>query len=235
MAKPVHLFAGLLAMLTLTACGAQTNTAPAATDRDTVSVSGEGSVTARPDRFTLVAVAREQGDDIAAMKDKVDSQVEAMLGLADDLEIEEKNVTASDIQISPEWQYQPERKLIGHQVSREVTFKVDGMDRYAKLADGLADLGLREVRPGGSEISNADELAKQALEKAVKDAREKAGILARAADRELGKALMINAQGYTMPQPMMMRAAIAKDEGSQSYRPGEQDVSANVQITFELK
>ncbi|MBM7334334.1 MAG: SIMPL domain-containing protein [Alcanivorax sp.] len=234
MAKPAHLFAGLLAVLTLTACGAQTTTAPAA-DRDTVSVSGEGSVKARPDVFSLVAVARERGDDIAAMKNTVDQQVQAMLDLADELDIEEKNVTASDIQISPEWEYQPERKLIGHQVSREVTFKVAGMDRYARLADGLADQGLKEVRPAGSEISNADALAKQALKKAVKDAREKAGILARAAGRELGEAVVINAQGYTMPQPMMMRAAMAKEDSMESYRPGEQDVSANVQITFELK
>ncbi|MEK9854544.1 MAG: SIMPL domain-containing protein, partial [Rhodobiaceae bacterium] len=83
-------------------------------------------------------------------------------------QIDDKHITASDIQIAPEWEYQPERKLIGHQVSREVTFKVSGVDRYARLADGLAGQGLKEVRPAGSEISNADELAKQALEKAVK-------------------------------------------------------------------
>ncbi len=81
------------------------------------------------------------------MKSTVDDQVQAMLDLADDLDIPEKSVTASDIQISPEWQYQPERKLIGHQVSREVTFKVSGVERYAELADGLAGLGLRSCAP----------------------------------------------------------------------------------------
>ena len=80
----------------------------------------------------------------------------------------------------------------------------------------------------------ADELAHQALEKAVKDARDKAEILARAAGRELGEAMQINAQGYNVPGPVPMRAAMAKEDASQSYRPGEQDVTASVQITFQL-
>lgn len=233
MAKPVHLLAGMLAALALTACGGHTTGTPTA-NRDTVSVSGEGSVKARPDIFSLVAVARERGEDIAAMKSTVDDQVQAMLDLADDLGIEEKHVTARDIQISPEWQYQPERELIGHQVSREVAFQVSGMERYAELAEGLAQLGLKEIRPNGSEISNVDELAGQALEKAVHDARARAEILARAAGRELGAAISINARGSNVPRPQMMRVAMATQDSSESYRPGEQDVTASVQITFQL-
>ncbi|WP_101675032.1 SIMPL domain-containing protein [Alloalcanivorax mobilis] len=241
MAKTSHLLVISLAVLGLSACGGNTTQAPppapaAPTAPDTVSVQGEGSVKARPDTFLLSATARERGDDVAAMKGKVDQQVQSMLDLADQLKIEEKNVTASDIQISPEWQYQPERKLIGYQVSREVNFRVAGVENYARLADGLAKLNLKEVNPAGTEISNADELADQALEKAVADARDKAQILARAADRKLGKAMMINAQGQNMPRPMpMMMAKAATDSATESYRPGEQEVSASVQITFELK
>ena len=231
MRNTAHLLTGLLAVLALTACGG--NGQPLA-DRDTVSVSGEGTIKARPDIFNLVAVARERGDDVSAMKDEVDRQVQAMLDLAEQLQIDDKHITASDIQIAPEWEYQPERKLIGHQVSREVSFRTSGVERYAELADGLAGLGLKEVRPGGTEISNANELANQALQKAVRAAREKAEILARAAGRELGEAMQINAQGYNVPGPMPMRAAMAKEDASQSYRPGEQDVTASVQITFQL-
>ena len=127
MRKTAHLFTGLLAALVLTACGGN-NGQPIA-ERDTVSVSGEGTIKARPDIFNLVAVARERGDDVAAMKDEVDRQVQAMLDLAKQLQIDDKHITASDIQIAPEWEYQPERKLIGHQVSREVSFRTSGVER----------------------------------------------------------------------------------------------------------
>ena len=125
MRKTAHLFTGLLAALVLTACGGN-NGQPIA-ERDTVSVSGEGTIKARPDIFNLVAVARERGDDVSAMKDEVDRQVQAMLDLAEQLQIDDKHITASDIQIAPEWEYQPERKLIGHQVSREVSFRTSGV------------------------------------------------------------------------------------------------------------
>lgn len=203
-------------------------------DRDTVNVSGEGIVKAQPDTFSLVAVAQERGDDVAKLKNQVDRQVQSMLELAKELNIDDQKITASNIRIAPQWQYQPKRKLIGHQVSREVRFLTSGVERYAKLAGGLADLGLKNVRPGGSEISNATELANRALAKAVQAAREKAKILAQAADRELGDAIRIDSQTDNRHRPVPMRATMAEDNASESYRPGEQDVTASVQMTFQL-
>ncbi len=98
------------------------------TTRDSITVSGSGEINAQPDRFTVVATASENGDDIADMKDRVDDAVGNMLDLADDLDIEEKSGAASTMRVSPQGQYQPERKLIGHQVSRDVSFKIDGLE-----------------------------------------------------------------------------------------------------------
>ncbi|WP_290538705.1 SIMPL domain-containing protein [Alcanivorax sp.] len=201
---------------------------------DSITVSGSGDIAAQPDIFRVVATAREQGDDIAAMKSRVDNAVADMLDLADDLDIEEKQVRASDLNVQPQWQYQPERKLIGHQVSRQVTFRANGLDTYTQLLDGLAKQGVRDIRPAGTEVSNADELANQALEKAVADARQRASIIAKAADRELGKAIQIQAQDFQPPQPVMMMARSEKSGHADSYRPGETDITARVQITFEL-
>ncbi|MFT6516149.1 MAG: hypothetical protein ACJA2V_001360, partial [Alcanivorax sp.] len=200
---------------------------------DSITVSGSGDISAQPDIFRVVATASEQGDDIAAMKSRVDDTVADMLDLADDLDIEEKQVRASDLRVQPQWQYQPERKLIGHQVSRDVTFRANGLETYTQLLDGLTKQGLRDIRPAGTEVSNADELANQALEKAVADARQRASIIAEAADRELGKAIQIQAQDFP-PQPVMMMARSEKSGNADSYRPGETDITARVQITFEL-
>ncbi|ARB46305.1 SIMPL domain-containing protein [Alloalcanivorax xenomutans] len=229
--KPA-LFVVALAVLGLSACGTDSGTATG--ERDTITVSGEGNVSGQPDIFNLQATARETGDDIATMKGRVDDQVKAMLDLADSLDIEEKDVTATDIRVTPQWQYQPERKLIGHEVAREVRFQVKGIEVYAELADGLTKLGLKDISPAGTDISNAAELNQQALEAAVEDARAKAEIVAKAADRKLGPAITINVQSQSHPVPMM-RAAMAKDAVQESYRPGEQDLSAQVMVTFQLR
>ncbi|MDX1803603.1 MAG: SIMPL domain-containing protein [Alcanivorax sp.] len=219
----------LTAMLALAGCNNQT--APAS--RDSISVSGHGDIKAQPDIFRVVATPRRQGDDIDAMKQDVDDQVTRMLDLADSLEIARKQVTANELRVTPVWQYQPQRKLTGHQVSRQVSFRVDGLETYARLLDGLSKLGVRDIRPAGSEISNQEALAKQALKKAVADARERATIAAEAAGRKLGKAIQIQVQGRHLPQPVMMMAR-AKDSSAESYRAGESQVTAQVQVTFEL-
>lgn len=226
----------LIPLLLLTAIATLSACAPRPQDHhDTVSVQGKGTVKARPDTFILVATASQRGDDVPAMKKAVDSQVGKLLDLADKLDIDNKQVNASDLNIAPQWQYQPERKLLGYQVSRDVTFRVKGMDRYARLTDAVTRAGITDLHPGGSEISNADQLADEALKKAVEDARDKARILAKAADRKLGKAEVIDSQGNSTPGPVPLRMAMAKQADNGSYQAGEQDVTATVRITFGLR
>ena len=219
-----------LSILFLSACGQS----PLPQERDSITVSGQGDVTATPDIFSVNASSMAQGSDIDAMKARVDDQVEAMLALADDLDIPEAQTRATEFRVSPQWQYQPERKLIGHQVSRSVHFRVEGLETYAELLDGLAKLNIRDIQPAGSDVSNADALAETALKNAVDDARQRAEILAAAADRDLGEAIRIESHSVGNPRPMLMMAR-SKDGAADSFRPGETDITAQVQITFELE
>lgn len=225
-----------IALLLLLTAAALSACAPRPQDHhDTVSVQGKGTVKARPDTFILVATASQRGDDVPAMKKDVDDQVGKLLDLADKLGIDKKQVNASDLNIAPQWQYQPERKLLGYQISRDVTFRVKGMDRYASLTDAVTRAGITDLHPGGSEISNADQLADQALKKAVENARDKATILAKAAGRKLGKAEVINNRSENTPGPVPLRMAMAKQADKADYQAGEQDVTATVQMTFGLR
>ena len=218
-----------LSLLFLSAC----DQTPLPQERDSITVSGLGEVTATPDIFSVSATAQNEGDDIDAMKSRVDDQVTAMLELADDLDIPESQTRATEFRVSPQWQYQPEHKLIGHQVARSVQFRVSGLDTYAALLDGLAKLNIRNIQPTGSEVSNADALSEKALEHAVKDARQRAEILASAAGRDVGEAIRIESHSVGSPRPVMMEM-MAKGSPADNYRAGETDVTAQVQITFEL-
>ena len=219
-----------LSLLFLSGCG------PSALpqERDSITVSGQGEVTATPDIFSVSATAREEGSNIDQLKSRVDDQVEAMLELADDLDIPEAQTRATHFRVTPQWQYQPERKLIGHQVSRSVQFRVNGLDTYAELLGGLATLSIRDIQPTGSEVSNADALSETALKNAVDDARNRAEVLASAAGRDVGDAIKIESHSMNTPRPMMM--SVRENVGAaDSFRAGETDITAQVQITFELE
>lgn len=213
----------------LTACGGHT------TERDTVEVTGYGEIKATPDRFRVRAVSTRSGDDIPAMKQEVDSEIRAALSLAEELGLDERQVRATGITIQPEWQWQPERKLIGHRVARDIELAVDGIEAYADLLEGLTQLGFTELHQASAELADAQAFEREVLEKAVANARDKAETLASAAGRELGQAVIIQEHGNQRgPQPML---AMARDsaESSSAYSAGEITLTRQVQVRFELK
>ena len=214
----------------LTACGAGTHPAP----RDTLDVSGIGEVKATPDRFRVRAVSSRTGDDINAMKQEVDAEISAAIKLAGELNIPDNQVSATGISIQPEWQWQPERKLIGHRVARDIDFAVDGIDDYAALLEALTEIGFTELNQAGAELADPAALEEEALRKAVEDARRKAQILADAAGRKLGQVILVQEQGGSMPQPMMMAMDMAGKRESSAYAAGEMTVRQQVQVRFTL-
>jgi uncharacterized protein YggE len=221
----------LLLALPLSLAGCSSCNAP--DPDDYVEVSGEGSVTGTPDLFGARAVAAREGRNIARLKDQVNAEVDTILALAGELGIADEQITASAIRVSPQWQYQPERKLTGYRVERPVQIDIHGIATYAELVTGLADAGITEIQGTGARISNSDELEQQALEAAVADARRRAEVLAAAGDRDLGEALRIHSAASGAPSPMRMEmASTARDSGS--WEPGEQTVRQQVTVRFRL-
>ena len=80
--------------------------------------------------------------------------------------------------------------------------------------------------------SDADALYRQALEKAVADAEDRAAILAKAAGRGLGRVTGMTEAG-TPEAPMYARSAAAQD--STPVVSGPQETTATVSVTYELR
>ena len=81
--------------------------------------------------------------------------------------------------------------------------------------------------------SNAEALYRQALGKAVDEARLRAEVLAKAAGRSLGSITAIVEGGVDQPMPLYDRAQAA--DAPTPIVPGEQETSATVSVTFSLR
>lgn len=220
--------------LLLIACSDIQVTQPGKSLHDTITVTGEASVSRVPDRFALRAVSSRTGDDIGAMKEQLDGDIRAAMQLATDLGIEKKQIQAASLNVQPEWQWQPTRKLIGYRVSRPLTLYSDSLETHANMLEGLARIGFTEIQPMGSSLADPDSAEQEILALAVEKARQRASVLARAAGRELGEALIIEDQGSHSPSPMPMLAARA--EGSDSaWSAGEIQLNGRVSITWRLR
>jgi uncharacterized protein YggE len=102
------------------------------------------------------------------------------------------------------------------------------------LIDAAAGAGANQISGPGLSSSNAEVLYRQALAKAVADARLSAEALAKAAGRSLGPITVIVEGGASQPEPLYRAEAQAAD-ASTPVVPGEQETSATVSVTFSLR
>jgi uncharacterized protein YggE len=120
----------------------------------------------------------------------------------------------------------------GYAASNSVSAVSDVGDAPA-LIDAAAEAGANQISGPGLSSANAEALYRQALSKAVDDARLRAEALAKAAGRSLGPITSMVEGGASAPEPLYRAEAQAAD--SASIVPGEQETSATVSVTFSLR
>lgn len=227
----------LFAIVALAGCGPQTTGSSSSNSESAhIEVQGVAEINAVPDRFILRVVFTETGKNVAALKNKLDKQMTDALAAASALGIDEKKLQASALSVQPEWQWQPERKLIGQRVSRDLHVSVDGMENYIALLERLTALSPSELQQAGTEVSELSSLEDHVLQQAVLNARHRADILANAANRQLGEAIIIIEQGTQLPGPQPLRAiAMERMAENSSYSAGEITLRSQVLVRFQLK
>ena len=82
-------------------------------------------------------------------------------------------------------------------------------------------------------IRDPKPLLRQARDAAVKDAIDRAQLYAKSAGVSLGRIMTISEGGTVMPRPMFR--AMAAADMSTPIAAGEETVSAQVSVTFEIK
>ena len=124
--------------------------------------------------------------------------------------------------------------VTGYSASNSVSAVSDVADAPA-LIDAATDAGANNVSGPGLSSSNAEALYRQALAKAVAEARLRAEALAKAAGRSLGEITTIVEGGAVGgPEPLYRAEAQAADAATPIV-PGEQETSATVSVTFSLR
>lgn len=222
----------------------------------TFSVSGEGKMVAVPDvaEFTF-SVINEGGKDIAALQKNNVTKVNKAIDFLKGLGIDSKDIKSLSYNLSPRYQtyscnYKienrssdvcPPSEIVGYTISQTVSVKVRDFTKIGDAMSGVVDNGANSVSSLSFTIDDQTALENKARDEAIAQAREKAGMIAKAGDFRVGKLLSIE-EGYT---PYY---SYAKGAGSSvSYEdavviaptpnlePGSQEVTVNVTLRYEIK
>jgi uncharacterized protein YggE len=207
----------------------------------TIGVSGQGEVRAEPDRATVTLGVESRKPKLEDARAAVAKTVDAVLKLTRDLKIDPKQVRSTRINVQPEYNWGAnnpnERTLIGYYVARQVEVELHDLEKLGQLLEKSTDLGVNQMGDPRLDSSRRQDLTREALAKAVADARQNAEVIAKAAGAKLGNARTINAntEFSQAPVPMVRAMAMeAKAAGGAPYQSGEMTFNATVNVQYDL-
>jgi uncharacterized protein YggE len=202
---------------------------PADTE-DSITVSGVGSVDAVPNEAKMSFGAETRA---ATARAAVAENADAMRRILNALR------QAGGRELATQWvsvyPYTDESGSVnGYAASNSVSAVSDVGDAPA-LIDAAAEAGANQISGPGLSSSNAETLYRQALAKAVDDARLNAQALTKAAGRSLGAITTIVEGGASGGSEPLYRAEAQAADSATPILPGEQETSATVSVTFSLR
>lgn len=209
-----------------------------------VSVSGEGTITVEPDRATVRfgIVTRAERAELARQQN-ADSAAAAMNAVRG-LDIPEEKIKMEGLQLQPWREYNPKTRQYdekGFEATRRVSVVLDDLEQLPTLVARVVQQGANRLQGINYELQDRESVRNDALREAAENARDKARLLAETLGARLGPVRMINEQSFSMP-PMRVRSAemtamAAKTDAQpepDAYAAGEMEVTASVQVSFDL-
>jgi uncharacterized protein YggE len=206
----------------------------------TVSVSGTGEVAAEPDLAQVTLGVEARRPALAEARSEVSATVDRVLALCKSLGIDPKRVNATRVQIQPEYSWNEKdrkRVLLGYLVSRQVQVELRDLELLGTLLERAVDAGVNQVNDPVLDSSRRKDLERDALAKAVQDARLNAETLARAAGANLGPVRTLNGATSAPMVPMYRRQVAMADAAmapEASYQAGEMKFTASVNAEYDL-
>jgi len=231
-------FAGALALMA-SAAFATAEAAEAMMGQRTITVSGDAEVAGKPDQARLSAGVVTQAETAAAALDANSAAMNRVFAALRMAGIPENRMQTSNFSVQPQYapyrQENPEpQRIIGYQVSNNVTVTVDDLTKVGPTLDALVRSGANQL--GGIQFTIADPkpLAERARTAAVADGASKARTLAMAAGVTLGPLMSLQETMVGRPIPVFAMARAVAAEAT-PIAEGEERVSVTVQMVYAIQ
>ncbi|HRI36621.1 MAG TPA: SIMPL domain-containing protein [bacterium] len=164
----------------------------------TVSVSGDGQVSLRPDTASIRIAVSELASTTRAAQQATNTKTTEVLAILRKSGIKDENIRTSNISFSTEYDWSSsERKVLGQRVRQELEAKVSNLgpsdqNNLSILLDALAGIENIEIYSVSFDLDDQEQAYGNARKLAFEKAREKAAELAGLAEEELGRIVSIS-------------------------------------------
>lgn len=208
-----------------------------------LTANGTGKVTIKPDiAYIEMGVMTINKDAQKAQEDNKNTMSKVLTKLKS-MGIEDKDIQTSTYNIYPQYSYQNDKQTLeGYQVENMVKVTVRNIDKVGDILDAVAKEGINRTYGISFGLLDTDAAYKQALQKAIDNARGKADVMAKQAGVTLKKPVAIY-EG-SAPQSVYQyekRVGVAYDMGEEArassipISSGELEIEANVTVVYEIQ
>ena len=150
---------------------------------NTITVTGEGEVLARPDIASFTFSVIEQKQTVKEAQDEATRKMNIALELIRQAEIAEEDIKTTAYNIFPRYEYRrfpctefscpPGRsELIGYEVSQTVAVKVRDIEKAGEILAEVGSVGVSNISNLDLAIDEEEELKREARAMAIDDAKE---------------------------------------------------------------
>jgi hypothetical protein len=211
-----------------------------------LTISADGKSIRTPDLAVFNAGVTTQAKTASAALTENAARMNAVIAALKTSGIAERDIQTSNLSVNPVYG-QPradangnvsgEPVIMGYQASNQVEVRQRKIGNYGKTIDTLVSAGANQVSGPSFQLDNPDAASDEARVEAMKKARARAELYAKAAGMTVRRILTISEGGGYSPQPIVMYARAEKvmaDAAPSPISAGELQIGANVTVTFEL-
>lgn len=217
-------------------------------DRRTISVSGSGTVSARPDQAVVRLGVETTAETAEQALSRNSEQMQAVIAALEETGVPTDSIQTQTVQLRPQYETpeppegrEPEapgrasgRELVGYVASNVVEATTEDLDMVGELLDTAVQAGANRVEGISFRVENATQLLEQAREAAWENAEQKAGQLAELSGVTLDEVVSIN-ESTRGPRPVYLGGAVEREEAAVPIEPGTEDVQVDLQVTWSIQ
>lgn len=238
--KTVSIIGALAALPLSAAATAQTapSVAPPIPATGTIlDVSAEGRTTRVPDVATIRAGVVSQSPTAAAALTDNAQRMTKVLAALKRAGVAPRDVATASVGLSPQYRYADNQPpvITGYQATNSVSVRFRDVAKSGVILDALVGEGANQIDGPNLSIDQPDAALDEARADAVRRAKARAELYARAAGMRVTRIVSIAESGDNAggsPPVVFARAAMAKD--ATQIVAGEKDVTVTLSVRFLL-
>lgn len=211
--------------------------------RDTITIQGEGKVTAVPDigQITVSIVTHDR--DVNKAQSNNINQFNGLVDALKKEKIDKKDLTTTNYTVYPVYDWTDGKQLFKYyEVRQSLNVKIRDLENAGNIITLAGQNGVNEVSGLTFTIDDPESVKAEARKMALANAQQKAEDLAKLAGVNLGKIVSFSesSNDYYPPQPSYYadKAMDARNgaglQSTPSFEAGSQDIRVTATIQYEI-